>query len=222
MPKNIFKIYDGRTNFWQWDTRQKLIVLDESVTEVHFSNRDMEHAKKKTVYTDKNGLRVVNIPDMLLQLPKNLIAYAYAKDENGAGKTVKSVKFAVIQRPIPADYVCGQDDIIEDMATRLELLEALIKDVEAGNKEFLKFANMVEAAKWAVSEGQSGDIIIIKIDGRWIAHIVEDDKSISPICDKNGEEVVVKIFDGDDANGIENDPDVMLVQIYDGGGAAGL
>ena len=48
MPQNIFKIYDGRTHFWQWDTGQKLIVLDESVTEVHFSNRNMEHSKKKS------------------------------------------------------------------------------------------------------------------------------------------------------------------------------
>ena len=70
MPQNIFKIYDGRTNFWQWDTGQKLIVLDDSVTEVHFSNRDMEHSKRKQVYKDKDGVRVVHIPDLLLQLPK--------------------------------------------------------------------------------------------------------------------------------------------------------
>ena len=220
MPQNIFKIHDGRTNFWQWDTGQKLIVLDESVTEVHFSNRNMEHSKKKTVYKNAEGLRVVNVPDLLLQLPKNLIAYAYAKDENGASKTVKSVKFAVIQRPIPVDYVCGQDDVIEDIAIRLELLEALMKDVETGKQELIKFNSMVDAAVWAVEEGQSGDIIVIKIDGRWVAHIVEDDKSLSTICDQNGEDVIIN-FDGDDADGI-GENEFEYVQIFDGGNAAGI
>lgn len=219
MPQNIFKIYDGRTNFWQWDTGQKLIVLDDSVTEVHFSNRNMEHSKKKTVYVNKEGLRVVNIPDLLLQLPKNLIAYAYAKDENGVGRTVKSVKFAVMQRPIPVDYVCGQDDIIDDITIRLELLEALMKDVATGKQQLLKFTDIVEAAMWALQEGEPGDIIAIKIDSQWIAHIVEEDKSISVICDASGKEVVITL-DGDDANGIEGE--VEYIQIFDGGNAAGI
>ena len=234
MSQNIFKIYDGRTNFWQWDTGQKLIVLDESVTEVHFSNRNMEHSKKKIVYTDKDGLRVVHIPDLLLQLPKNLIAYAYASDGKGTGKTVKSVKFAVIQRPIPVDYVCGQDDALEDIMVRLELLEVLMKDVAVGKQQLTKFTDMIEAAKWAVSDGEPGDIIAVKVDGRWIAHIVEDDKSLSPICDEDGNEVVIYL-DGDDADGInENEEELVLyydgqcvkkedvVQIFDGGSATGI
>lgn len=234
MSQNIFKIYDGRTNFWQWDTGQKLIVLDESVTEVHFSNRNMEHSKKKIVYTDKDGLRVVHIPDLLLQLPKNLIAYAYASDGKGTGKTVKSVKFAVVQRPIPVDYVCGQDDALEDIMVRLELLEVLMKDVAVGKQQLTKFTDMIEAAKWAVSDGEPGDIIVVKIDGRWIAHIVEDDKSLSPICDENGNEVVVYL-DGDDADGIDQDEtyiyydgnhydkkNIETIQIFDGGNAAGV
>jgi hypothetical protein len=233
MPHTLLDIYDGRSDFWQWDTGQKLIVLDESVTEVHFSNRSMEHSKKKTVYTDKDGVRVVHIPDLLLQLPKNLIAYAYASDGKGAGKTVKSVKFAVIQRPIPVDYVCGQDDALEDVMIRLELLEALIKDVEAGNQQFIKFADMVEAAQWAVVDGAPGDIVVIKFDVGWVPHVVEDNKSLSPICDSNGEVVALildgddadksdilnpTIYDGDDADGLQ---EIEKIIVYDGGGAAG-
>ena len=233
MSQNIFKIYDGRTNFWQWDTGQKLIVLNEDVTEVHFSNRDMEHSQKRTVYTDKSGKRVCNIPDVLLQLPKNLIAYAYVTNDDGAGHTVKSVKFAVIQRPIPVDYVCRQDDVIEDLTTRLELLEALIKDVDAGKQEFKKFTSIIEAAQWAVADGTPGDIIVIKLDEGWVPHIVEDDKSMTPICDSNGDMVTIifdgddadtsdisnaTIYDGDDADGIQG---VDKVIVYDGGGAAG-
>lgn len=120
MPQNIFKIYDGRTYFWQWDTNQKLIVLDDTITEVQFSNRDMNHSITKCVY-EKNGVKMCDIPDTILQLPKNLVAYAYAD-----GATVKCVKFAVMKRPIPEGYVAGQTEDIEDKLTQIDIrLDAL-------------------------------------------------------------------------------------------------
>ena len=116
MAKNIFRIYDGRTSFWQWDTGQKLIVLDDSITEVHFSNRDMEHTRCERVYVDYDtGLRVVDVPDVLLQLPKILIAYIYVRDENDVNKTIRSVRFAVNKCKIPADYICEQDKNTENI-----------------------------------------------------------------------------------------------------------
>lgn len=218
MPQNMFKIYDGRTNFWQWDTKQKLIVLDERITEVRFSNRDMEHSKRRPVYTDKDGTKVCNVPDLLLQLPKNLIAYACIKNEDGTCSTVKAVKFAVHRQPIPTDYVCEQDAVVEDIMTRLELLESLLKDVESGAQQFTKFDNIVEAASWARESGKAGDIIVIKLDIGWVPHVVEDDKSLSAICDCDGDEVVLN-FDGDDANGYEEEEEY---NIWDGGNAAGI
>ena len=220
MPQNIFKIFDGRTNFWQWDTKQKLIVLDERITEVRFSNRDMEHSKRRPVYTDKNGVRICNVPDILLQLPKNLIAYACIKNDDGTCSTVKAVKFAVYRQPIPSDYICEQDAVVEDILMRLELLESLLKDIETGKQQFNKFTNMVDAAKWAVDSGSAGDIIVVKLDIGWVPHVVEDDKSLSPICNCDGEMVVIDIYDGGDADGYD-DEEVHEVRIYDGGGAAG-
>lgn len=221
MPQNIFKIYDGRTNFWQWDTKQKLIVLDDRVTEVRFSNRNMEHSKRRPVYTDNNGVRICNVPDLLLQLPKNLIAYACVKGEDGSCSTIKAVKFAVLRQPIPTDYICEQDAVVEEILMRLELLENLLKDVESGVLELKKFTNMVEAAKWAVESGQAGDIIVIKLDIGWVPHVVEDDKSLSPICNCDGEMVVVDIYDGGDSDGYTEE-EMLTVQIWDGGSAAGL
>jgi hypothetical protein len=218
VPQNIFKIYDGRTSFWQWDTKQKLIVLDEHITEVRFSNRNMEHSKRRPVYTDSNGVRICNVPDLLLQLPKNLIAYACIKNEDGTSSTVKAVKFAVNRQPIPSDYVCEQDAVIENILTRLELLEAMLKDVNAGTKQFIKFTNMVEAAQWAVESGEAGDIVVIKLDIGWVPHIVEDDKSMSPVCDCDGNDIVMNL-DGDDANGYDK---TETYQIWDGGSAAGI
>ena len=215
MPNNLFKIYDGRTNFWQWDTKQKLIVLDDSVTEVHFSNRDMNHSIIKYVY-EKNGVRLCDVPDIILQLPRNLVAYAYA---NGA--TVKSVKFAVIKRAIPDGYVMDQTEEIDEINRRLELLEAMLKDIEAGKQQFNKFNSIEEAQKWAQDTRIAGIIIAIRIDSKWIAHMVEDDFTITPICNGNGEAVEIKLYDGGDADGYDEE-EKLEVHIWDGGGAAGF
>lgn len=221
MSQNIFKIYDGRTNFWQWDTRQKLIVLDDRIVEVRFSNRDMEHSKRRPVYTNEDGIRICNVPDLLLQLPKNLIAYACIKNEDGTCSTVKAVKFAVFKQPIPTDYVCEQDSIIENILTRIELLENLLKDVEEGKQELTKFANIVDAAKWAVESGEAGDIVVVKLDIGWVPHVVEEDKSLSPICNCDGDMLTVDVYDGGDADGY-NENEQVEIRIWDGGGAAGF
>ena len=235
MPQNIFKIYDGRTNFWQWDTKQKLIVLDDRITEVRFSNRNMEHSKRRIVYTDKDGKRICNVPDLLLQLPKNLVAYACIRKDDGSCSTIKSVKFAVLRQPIPTDYICEQDAVVEDIMARLELLEVMLKDVEQGAQEMKKFNSNVEAAVWAKEYGKAGDIIVIKLDIGWVPHVIEDDKSLSAICNCDGEEIVLQ-FDGDDADGIDEDEEETvlyfdgnyineeedLVQYFDGGSASGI
>lgn len=213
MPQNIFKIYNGRTNFWQWDIKQKLIVLDESVTQVHFSNRNMTHSVKRDVYIDKDGIRVCNIPDDLLKIPRNLVAYAYA---NGA--TIKSVKFAVVQRPMPSDYVSDQSEELQDVERRLELLETVLKDIELGKQEMHKFDTIAEAQTWAKENEQTGVIVVIRDGSKWVAHMVEDDYSITPICNGNGEKVEITILDGGDGDGYTIDE---LVTYWDGGGAAG-
>jgi hypothetical protein len=219
MSQNIFKIYDGRTNFWQWDTKQKLIVLDERVTEVRFSNRNMEHSKRRPVYTDNDGVRICNVPDLLLQLPKNLIAYAIVKNEDGSCSTIKSVKFAVNRQPIPADYVCEQDTVIEGILLRLEVLENLLKDVSNGTQQLIKFTSIVDAAKWAVADGQPGDIVVVKLDVGWVPHVIEEDHSLTPICNCDGEMVTINVYDGGDSDGHEN---IDEIQIWDGGNAAGI
>lgn len=221
MPQNVFKLYDGRTSFWQWDTKQKLIVLDERVTEVRFANANMEHSKRRPVYTDKNGIRICNVPDILLQLPKNLIAYACVKNDDGSSTTIKAVKFAVNRQPIPSDYICEQDAVIENILTRIELLENLLKDIEAGKQEFTKFSSMVDAAKWAVESGSPGDIVVIRLDIGWVPHVVEDDKSLSPICNCDGEMVVIDVYDGGDSDGYTEE-ELIEVHIYDGGSAVGI
>lgn len=130
MPRNIFRIYDGRNYFWQWDTGQKLIVLNDDVDEVHFSNSNMAYSIPTKVYAESDGTRVCDVPDIILMLPKNLIASAYETD--GPDKTIKTVKFAVRQRPIPADYIPGQSGQVSDLVRRLEALEEMFEDSDMG------------------------------------------------------------------------------------------
>ena len=175
MPQNLFKIYDGRNGFWQWDTGQKLIVLDDNIDEVHFSTKDMMHALVSKVDLDNDGLRVCYIPDIILTLPKNLIAYAYILNENMT-KTIKSVKFPVTPRPIPSNYVSNQNDKIENILKKIEQLENAV-----GAAEFKKFNTMEEAKLWAKDNDCVGLLISVNIDGNWVACIIEDNDNIFPI-----------------------------------------
>lgn len=216
MPQNIFKIYDGRTNFWQWDKGQKLIVLDDNITEVHFSNRDMNHSISRKVYNYEDK-RVCDIPDIILTLPRNLIAYAYVNGD-ASDYTVKSVKFAVVRRPIPNGYVADQDEQFDNIDRRLGILESTLKDIELGKQELMKFMSIEEATQWAQENKKSGSIVAIHVNGKWIAHMVEDDYSVTPICNSNGDNVVINLIDGGDGDGYT---DEELIQVWDGGGATG-
>ena len=178
MPQNLFKIYDGRNYFWQWDINQKLIVLNDTIDEVHFYNKDMEHAIVKEVCTDQDGRRVCNIPSSLLTIPKNIVASAYVTDDN-ANKTLRAVKFAVVKRPIPNDYVTDENFQYQDFVERLNILEGIIEDAC-----LVQVFDTIEAAEaWANEHKEVGAVISVKIDNEWKPCVVEEDYSIIPICD---------------------------------------
>ena len=198
MPQNIFKIFDGRNNFWQWDTSQKLIVLDDTITEVHFSNRDMTYAIAKPVY-ERDGKRLCNIPDTILQIPRNLIAYA--TDGNG---TKKSVMFAVTKRQIPTGYVVDETERFYEINDRLAILETVLADVKENGTDGIipDFLSTAEATAWAKENDKTNVIVAIKIKDKWIAHMVEDDYSVTSICDLKGEMVAIHVMDGGNAAGV--------------------
>ena len=45
----IFKLQDG-TKFYQWDRKRVLIVTDDRIDQVHFTNSTLEKAIVKDVY----------------------------------------------------------------------------------------------------------------------------------------------------------------------------
>ena len=101
----MFKIYDGREHFWQWDLNQKLIVEDPTVNEVHFSNRADSDSLPIEVY-EENGLRLANVPNILLQEDLKIKAYAYSVDH-----TKHEAWFYVTTKSKPADYVYTETEV---------------------------------------------------------------------------------------------------------------
>lgn len=101
----MFRIYDGREHFWQWDLNQKLIVEDPTINEVHFSNRADKDSLPVEVY-EENGLRLANVPNIFLQEDLKIKAYGYSVDH-----TKHEAWFYVTAKSKPADYVYTETEV---------------------------------------------------------------------------------------------------------------
>lgn len=101
--KASMQIFDGRTNFWQWDTACKLIVVGaKAEDEVHFWNAVNPQYDCK-IY-EQAGRLLVDIPDELFQSTLSFMAYTYVYDDNGA-QTILQQTFRILPRPQPTNYV---------------------------------------------------------------------------------------------------------------------
>ncbi len=105
----MFRILDGREHFYQWDSNCKLIVDDSSINEVHFCNRTEECSLVCEVF-EENGVRLVNVPNILLQDNWKIRVYAFYI--NGEEKYTKVEEhFEVLSRTKPADYVYTETEV---------------------------------------------------------------------------------------------------------------
>lgn len=220
MQQDLLKIYDGRNNFWQWDTGQKLIVLDSSIDQVHFSNNKMTYAIVKEVY-ENDGVRICEVPDIMLKTSKPLMAYAYVM-ENNQNKTICVARYSVNARPIPEDYTYEETNRFKDLVDKIEAVEDMIESGEGVKR----FANIKEAEQWAEESQEVGLIISVKIDSKWIAHIIDSDHSIAKVYDNSDLVTYINRLEnliGDEpvANQIKNSIDVLdLENSYESKGAA--
>lgn len=115
----MFKIYDGRESFYQWDLDQQLVVADSTITEVHFCNRTDETSLVCETYV-VNGQILVNVPNILLQEDWDINVYAYD------GKATKhSANFEVKRKAKPSDYVYTETEIknYDDLEKRVNQIE---------------------------------------------------------------------------------------------------
>ena len=95
----MFTIYDGRKEFYQWDKDRKLIVEDETITQVHFATCLCAQAQVCEVRTEE-GLRVADVPNELLTKDTDIRVWAY----DGASTKHEAV-FDIVKRTKPADYI---------------------------------------------------------------------------------------------------------------------
>ena len=115
----MFKIYDGREHFYQWDADRKLIVEDPSIVEVHFCNRTDNCSLVCETYVE-DGVTLVNVPNILLQT--NWCIRVYAFD----GKHTKhEERYDVIARTKPADYIYTETELknYRELEERLDEIE---------------------------------------------------------------------------------------------------
>lgn len=102
----MFERYKSRLDyFWQWDSNQQLIVDDDTIFEVHFSNRSDTTALVCEI-KEVDGIRVVDVPNILLQKAWYLHVYAFAENRTKYEKT-----FEVKGRDKPADYVYTETEV---------------------------------------------------------------------------------------------------------------
>lgn len=129
----MFKIYDGRDAFYQWDLNRKLIVEDKSIKEVHFCNRTSDCSLITEVY-ELEGLYVADVPNILLQDNWDIKVYAYDSEYTKHCET-----YDVIARTRPDDYVYTETE-----QRKWEHLEARIDEIEQNGISEESIRNAVE------------------------------------------------------------------------------
>lgn len=135
----MLTLNDGRSELWQWDTGRTLTV-DADCSQVHFSNKVFGRSIDVAVVGG-----VANIPDILLQTDKDLIAWAFVGTaENGYTKISKT--FTVNRRNKPADYVFTPTDQITLQTIQSQIGDLAGLTTEAKNN---LVAAINEAAKLA-------------------------------------------------------------------------
>ena len=126
----MFLIEDGRSQFYQWDLNRRLIIEDQEITQVHFCNRTDECSLVCDAYTE-NGIRLVDVPNVLLQTNWRINVYAFDKEY-----TKHNAVFTVVARTKPADYVYTETEV----HTWNELNEKIeaVGDVSAAVEDYLE------------------------------------------------------------------------------------
>ncbi len=121
----MFKIYDGREYFYQWDLDRKLIVGDRTIQAVHFSNRTGASAITRYCY-DVNGMWLVDVPNICLQESYRLKVYGFS----AAKYTTVSSQFDVKSRAKPDGYVYTDDEVNywQDLDQRVTALEGQVSE----------------------------------------------------------------------------------------------
>lgn len=165
--------------FWQWDTGQQLVVSNQECGEVHFDNGTTELAPVVQIKTNSDGIRVVDVPNILLQSAKTLKAYLFQRTESGA-MTSTLYTFPVLPRPKPEDYVYTETEVLSYASLKEELdrLKKNVFDVTAKPGQMIRVQAVDDNGKptaWeAVPWGwEETGMVELPVSGFWIAEADE-------------------------------------------------
>lgn len=132
----MFKILDGRDEFYQWDLERKLIVEDSTIKQVHFCNRFGNCSLIRATY-EVEGITVVNVPNIILQESFNLHVYGY--DVN---YTKFESVFNIVPRTKPENYVNTEEElkVWDELEKKLIDLENKVDGdgIQAAVKQYLQ------------------------------------------------------------------------------------
>lgn len=125
----MFKIYGDRAELWQWDLNQKLIVENDTINEVHFCDGIGNCSLVCEVY-ELDGLRIANIPNVILQDNCDMNIFAFIKAEDGSYTKHREV-IKVNRRSKPADYVYTETEVKtwEKLNKKVDELEETLKNI---------------------------------------------------------------------------------------------
>lgn len=127
----MFKILDGRNELFQWDINRQIIVSDASIDAVHFCNRTDVSALVVEV-KEKNGLRVADVPNILLQESWDINVYGYC----GGHYTKQAAKIKVNPRCKPESYVYTETEVL-NYNTVMEKIDKVENNIGAAVNDYL-------------------------------------------------------------------------------------
>lgn len=117
------KILGDLQHFWQWDANRKLLVDDDGAcSKAHFCNG--VGGALVCPIKNENGMRVVDVPNILLQQPNTIKAYLIA-EKDGSTITRSLHRFNVLQRSKPDAYVYAETEVLnyDCLVNRLNQIE---------------------------------------------------------------------------------------------------
>lgn len=118
----MMRIYDGRTEFYQYDTNQKLICDSCKIgEEIHFSNDFYSKAAICKTY-ELEGSIVVDVPNLYLLTSGELLVYL-TRIDNDSRSTLEQYAFVVKERKRPSDYVYTETEVLAYHALEKRIAE---------------------------------------------------------------------------------------------------
>lgn len=110
MSEKVQRLYNRDGPFYQWDTGRKLILNDSECAQVHFSNENLECALACQIYV-QDGVRMVNVPNILLQEAKPIKVYLNMVDSDGRLTSYSEI-LPVVKRKKPEEYIYTETEVL--------------------------------------------------------------------------------------------------------------